>query len=70
MEKMTFKTNINCSGCVAAVKPSLDKAAGEGTWSVDTSNAEKLLTIDANESNEAAILKAVKEAGYKIIRKA
>jgi len=42
-----FKTNINCSGCVNAVRPHLGKAEGILKWTVDTTNPEKILTIDA-----------------------
>lgn len=65
METLKFKTTIKCSGCVAAVTPFLNCAAGENNWEVDTENPEKLLTI-VNETGikPAAIMKAVKNAGY------
>lgn len=65
MKKLTFKTNINCGGCLANVKPHLNKAVGENQWEVDLSSENRLLTIH-NESISAKEVKAaVEEAGYK-----
>jgi hypothetical protein len=36
MEKLHFKTNINCGGCVAKVTPKLNETEGICHWSVDT----------------------------------
>lgn len=61
-----YKTNINCSGCVAAVKPYLDNADGVETWSVDTANKDKILTVHVAGISEEQVMDAVKKAGYKI----
>ena len=37
-KEFQFKTNINCGGCVASVKPHLDSAEGVCEWNVDTTN--------------------------------
>lgn len=68
MEKKNykFKTNINCSGCVAAVKPALDSAAGNGNWHVDTENRDKILTVETALLSESALIELVTKAGYKI----
>ncbi|MCC7401432.1 MAG: heavy-metal-associated domain-containing protein [Chitinophagaceae bacterium] len=63
---LKFKTNINCSGCVAAVKPYLDKAQGIDEWNVDTSNKDKILTIKSEGISEKQIMDTVQKAGYKI----
>jgi len=65
-QKFQFKTNINCSGCVASVKPHLDQAAGEGHWAVDTSNKDKRLTVNAEGVTEDQVVAAVQKAGFKI----
>ncbi len=70
MEQMTFRTNIKCSGCVAFVKPNLDRVTGGGVWAVDTASPDKILIIDAPRVDESAILKAVQDPGYIIKRKA
>lgn len=61
-----FKTNINCSGCVATVKPHLDKAEGIETWQVDTSNKEKILTVQSAGISKEEVINTVQKAGYKI----
>lgn len=61
---MTFKTNINCSGCVAKVAPVLDQAAGIRSWKVDTSHPEKLLSVESDTLSAEAIIELVGTAGY------
>lgn len=65
METIKFKTNINCSGCIAKVTPHLNEAAGENNWNVDTANPAKILSVVANAS-ESKIKEAVEKAGFKI----
>lgn len=64
MGTMKFKTNINCSNCVAKVTPFLDKKAGKDTWSVDTESEDKILTVDNNELTEEDIVKTIKRTGF------
>jgi len=61
----TFKTNINCGGCVAQVTPFLDREE-IGSWKVDTEKPDKILTIESEKIDEEAIMALVKEAGFKI----
>lgn len=61
-----FKTNINCSGCVAAVAPHLNNAEGIENWTVDTSNKDKILTVQFVGISEEQVIDAVQKAGYKI----
>lgn len=65
MEKK-FKTNINCSGCVAAVTPALDAAEGIKSWKVDTANPDKILTVETEGLSDEAIQQVVTKAGFKI----
>lgn len=65
-QDLKFKTNINCSGCVAAVQPHLDAVEGIFEWNVDTSNKDKILTVHSNGINEEQVVKIIKNAGYKI----
>lgn len=62
----TFKTTINCDGCVRAVTPFLDEVAGAGAWSVDTNNLDKVLTVTNDSLQTDQIVKAVEKAGYQI----
>lgn len=61
-----FKTNINCSSCVAKVTPFLNDAEGIGQWKVDTANREKILTVKSEGANEQEVIEAVQKAGFKI----
>lgn len=64
MKKLQFKTNLKCSGCIAAVKPMLDAKAGEGKWQVDLSDQQRLLTVEA-DIDEQTIIALLAKAGYK-----
>jgi len=65
-KEMLFKTNINCGGCVASVKPHLDGAEGIYNWNVDTANKEKILTVVSTGITEQKIIATVEKAGFKI----
>lgn len=65
MSTKQFKTNINCSGCVEKVTPVLNEAFGATNWKVDTADPKKILTVTANNANEADVIKAVERAGYR-----
>lgn len=66
METLKFKTNINCSGCVARVTPYLDGKEGIQKWEVDTSNPDKILTIETGQPDAASIIRQVQKAGFRI----
>ncbi|MBD2699465.1 heavy-metal-associated domain-containing protein [Spirosoma sp. BT702] len=63
MKTVTFKTNIKCGGCIAAVTPFLNEAVGEGRWQVNTQDPNKLLTAEADQA--FTVQQAVEKAGYK-----
>ena len=65
MEKEELKTTINCGGCVATVTPHLNQIKGIEKWSVDTTNPQKILTVEASELRPEVIVEKLKEAGYK-----
>lgn len=62
----TFKTNINCGGCIAKIRPVLDATAEIAHWAVDTANPNKVLTIVSDGITEQEIIKVVKENGFNI----
>lgn len=64
--KFKFKTNINCSGCVASVKPHLDEAEGICHWEVDTNNKDKVLTVHSEGISREKVIETVHKAGFKI----
>lgn len=61
-----FKTNINCGGCIAVVKPHLDNEEGIVAWEVDTANKDKILTVESDGISEQEVMETVQKAGYKI----
>jgi copper chaperone CopZ len=65
MEKVQFKTNIKCSGCVATVTPALNELVGKDKWEVDLQSADKILTVSTEQAGTEEIKKAVEKAGYK-----
>jgi copper chaperone CopZ len=65
METLKLKTNINCSGCIAKVTPSLNETVGENNWKVDTQNPNKILTVSGTEVNKNDVVRAVEKAGFK-----
>lgn len=68
MNKIHFKTNINCSGCIQKITPVLDKIEGIHGWSVDTSNAQKILTVETDIVTTEEIIASVNKAGFDIAR--
>lgn len=66
--QFTFKTNINCGGCIATVKPFLDNNANILLWNVDTSNKDKILTIDTTGITYQQVIEIIQKAGFKIER--
>ncbi|MFB9864883.1 heavy-metal-associated domain-containing protein [Rufibacter immobilis] len=65
MKTIEVKTNIMCGACIAKVTPSLNEAIGEDSWSVDTQNPKKILSVTSDKLSEEEVIKAVEEAGYK-----
>ena len=46
MKQYTFKTNINCSGCIEKLIPFLTANPDITKWKVDTTDLDKILTVD------------------------
>jgi copper chaperone len=66
METVQFKTNINCSGCVARITPKLNEAKGIVTWKVDTEDPHKVLTVQTDNLSGESVMEIVKKAGFSI----
>lgn len=62
----TYKTNLRCGSCVAAIKPYLDKEPKVSRWEVDLSSPDKLLTVEGDAQPEA-VKAAIATAGYRIV---
>jgi copper chaperone CopZ len=65
-QKFKFKTNVNCGGCVSTIKPLLDSIKGISEWSVDTNNADKILTVTSEGITQEAVMEPVQKAGFRI----
>ena len=65
-QDLRFKTNVNCGGCVASVKPHLDNADGICHWDVDTTNKDKVLTVKSTGITEEQVIETIQKAGFKI----
>ncbi|MGZ3838035.1 MAG: heavy-metal-associated domain-containing protein [Flavisolibacter sp.] len=64
MKKYRFKTNINCSGCVAKTAPFLQKE-GIHSWEVDTLHPDKILTVETRLADPGDLVTLVQQAGYR-----
>jgi copper chaperone len=67
MKKYQFKTNINCSGCVARVTPYLDANNEIKSWKVETLNPDKILTVETDHLSGEMIETIVKNAGFRAV---
>ena len=61
-----FKTNLRCGGCVAAVKPHLDREPGVARWEVDVGSPDRTLTVDGDAPAEA-VRAAVARGGFQVL---
>lgn len=66
MKTITYKTNINCGGCIKSVTPFLNELDNIDAWKVDTDNPDKILEVHLDDSNEELVVEAVKKAGFEI----
>lgn len=67
---LQFKTNINCGNCVRTVTGFLNDLKSIEKWEVDTTNPEKILTVEGDNLSAEEVILAVEEAGFDIERKA
>ena len=64
METLQFKTNINCSGCVAKVTGPLNEEPSIKNWQVDTANPKKILTVETDKLSANEVISLLKKAGF------
>jgi len=67
----TFKTDINCLGCLHEIKPHLDKLEQSQDiehWNVDLNNADNVLTIETNNLSPEEVEEVIQTAGFKAQR--
>ena len=63
-KELRFKTNLNCGGCVSKVSADLDSVDGICEWNVDTTNADKILTVKSDGVSEGEIIEIIKKKGF------
>lgn len=66
MEKLQFKTNINCGNCIKTITPFLDEVTAIEQWAVDTDNPNKILTVEGTAVTAALVIETVEDAGFDI----
>jgi len=66
MKTVKYKTNINCRGCLKSVSPFLNELDNIDTWKVNLENPDKILEVELDDENDAVVVAAIKEAGFKI----
>ncbi len=65
MQTFKFRTNIKCAGCIATITPALNELKGVVKWEVDTTNPEKILTLQsAEELTAGEVIEVLKGKGY------
>ena len=64
MEKMQFKTNLKCQGCVDKIAKEFDSNGQIKNWKVDLSSSDKTLEVETSLS-QSEIQALVNKSGYK-----
>ena len=65
MNQLQFKTNINCGGCIEKVTPFMNETKEIVHWEVDTTNKDKILTVQTNSGNAQSVIDTIQKAGFK-----
>lgn len=63
MNKMKFKTNINCASCVGAVSEALKSDNRIFAFNVDTAHPDKILTVQGELDAPEVVIK-VQSVGF------
>ncbi|PHS52207.1 MAG: heavy metal-associated protein [Lutibacter sp.] len=66
MKTVTYKTNINCTGCLKSVTPVLNELDNVDTWKVQLENPDKILEVSLDDDNDSVVVNAIKGAGFEI----
>lgn len=64
MTTFKFKTNINCSSCLAKATPYLNEESSISQWEVNTQTADKVLTVSGENLVKEKVKEAVERAGF------
>lgn len=64
MTTLKFKTNINCSSCVAKATPHLNEEKSIEQWEVNTQTADKVLTVSGENLDKEKVKEVIQKAGF------
>ncbi|NJN42794.1 MAG: hypothetical protein HC811_11740 [Flammeovirgaceae bacterium] len=64
MNELKFKTNINCTGCLAKVTPILNAEKSIENWNVDLATENRILTVNASGMEANTVKDLVQKAGF------
>ncbi len=65
-ETLTYKTNIKCNGCIAAITPFFKKNKAIKMWSVNLDSEDRILTVELENGEAKGVENLIKEAGYTV----
>ena len=54
-----------CGNCLSKVSPVLNNADGIGTWEVNLTDPQRVLSVDNSKYNAEEIIALVKKVGFK-----
>lgn len=63
-QSISYKTNIKCNGCIAAVTPHFEKSKIIKTWQVDLESPDRILTVELDGGSPEEVKAIVNQAGY------
>ncbi len=64
MHTIKLKTDINCGGCKAKVKPILDDEPAIENWEVDLEHADRILSVETDSLTAEEISELLGLVGY------
>lgn len=64
MKTLKFQTNVKCGGCVATIAPYLNQEQGISSWNVDTTDPQRILTVETESLTSGEIIVLMNKAGY------
>src|SRR4051794_30221573 len=67
MATRTYRTDLRCTACVAAIKPLLDADPHVQSWSADVENPDKTLTVTGDIAEPELAARLAKAGGYHLL---
>lgn len=64
MYTFRFSTSVRCGGCIEKIRPLLDGEPSVQSWTVDTSDPSRILTVQTSAEDPLLIVRLLEKAGY------